>query len=84
MTEKTEFKIGDKVKIKENLKVKQFSSSCPGISPEMIKFSGKKTTIKQKIYLATKNRFAYKLDIDKKEFFWTDEMITKDSRIKIS
>lgn len=67
-----EYKVGDKVKIREDLSYEDTYGGFLFI-PEMINYKGKVATI-----LETNNVFGklfYKIDIDNKRWKWTDEMI---------
>lgn len=78
------FKVGDKVRIKENLKVGcRYNNGCIFVQ-EMEKYKGKNAVIKNghiPIYLndtvENANNYRYKLDIDNGDWFWSSSMLEK-------
>ena len=62
------YKVGDKVRIKENLKENE-AYGYRTVVTEMLGYQGKVATIKE-LY-----KGAYILDIDNAEWEWTDEML---------
>lgn len=59
------YKVGDKVRIKSRDKL---IAIC-GSNKDMLKYAGKEAAIK------TKHQYYYEIDIDRKSWGWTDEMI---------
>lgn len=82
----SKFKVGDKVKIREDLKVGcRYNDGC-FFDQEMEKYKGKNAVIKngriptylngnEKIENA--NNYRYTLDIDNGEFYWSSSMLEK-------
>ena len=73
------FKVGDKVRIKEDLKAYFNYNGCY-FAPEMEKYKGKTAVIK---FFSIKNgeknanNYRYELDIDDGEWYWSPSMLEK-------
>ena len=82
----SKFKVGDKVKIKEDLKVDcEYDNGCY-FALEMEKYKGKTAVIKNDHILAyfngnwkieNANDYRYKLDIDGGDWYWSSSMLEK-------
>ena len=80
------FKVGDKVRIKENLKVGcRYNNGCFFVQ-EMEKYKGKNAVIKNghipaylngNMEIENANNYRYKLDIDNGDWFWSSSMLEK-------
>lgn len=69
----SKYKIGDKVKIREDLNCDLECLS--GVDTEMLEYAGKNATIKSvRESYSDSNITIYKLDIDHREFMWNDDM----------
>ena len=66
-------KVGDKVKIKQDLVLGEFYNHC-GYHAPMEKYAGKVATITT-VFHDSETEVNYKLDIDLGEWFWDSEMI---------
>ena len=66
-------KVGDKVKIKQDLVLGEFYNHC-GYHAPMEKYAGKVATITT-VFHDSETEVNYKLDIDKGKWFWDSEMI---------
>ena len=66
-------KVGDKVKIKQDLVFGKFYNDCMYTVP-MEKYAGKVATITN-IFQDSETEFSYHLDIDSERWFWDSEMI---------
>ena len=66
-------KVGDKVKIKQDLVFGKFYNDCMYTAP-MEKYAGKVATITN-VFHDSETEVNYKLDIDKGKWFWDSEMI---------
>ena len=66
-------KVGDKVKIKQDLVFGKFYNDCMYTVP-MEKYAGKVATITN-VFHDSETEVNYKLDIDKGKWFWDSEMI---------
>lgn len=80
----SKFKVGDKVKIKEDLKVNcKYNNGCFFVQ-EMEKYKGKTAVIKNSRILVypndtveNVNNYRYRLDIDDGEWSWSSSMLEK-------
>lgn len=63
------FKVGDKVRVREDLKVGEFYGNNEFFTKEMSQFKGKEAEIKEV------DSCFYDLDIDNGTYAWTDEML---------
>ena len=66
-------KVGDKVKIKQDLVFGKFYNDCM-YTTDMVKYAGKVATITN-IFQDSETEFSYRLDIDSERWFWDSEMI---------
>ena len=66
-------KVGDKVKIKQDLVFGKFYNDCM-YTADMVKYAGKVATITN-IFQDSETEFSYRLDIDSERWFWDSEMI---------
>lgn len=66
-------KVGDKVKIKQDLVLGKFYNDCM-YTADMVKYAGKVATITN-IFQDSETEFSYRLDIDSERWFWDSEMI---------
>lgn len=66
-------KVGDKVKIKQDLVLGKFYNDCMYIA-DMAKYAGKVATITN-TFQDSETEFSYNLDIDSERWFWDSEMI---------
>ena len=66
-------KVGDKVKIKQDLVFGKFYNDCM-YTADMVKYAGKVATITN-VFHDSETEVNYKLDIDKGKWFWDSEMI---------
>ena len=66
-------KVGDKVKIKQDLVLGEFYNHC-GYHAPMEKYAGKVATITT-VFHDSETEVIYKLDIDKGKWFWDSEML---------
>lgn len=66
-------KIGDKVKIKQDLVLGKFYNDCI-YTADMVKYAGKVATITN-TFQDSETEFSYNLDIDSERWFWDSEMI---------
>lgn len=66
-------KVGDKVKIKQDLVLGKFYNSCM-YTADMAKYAGKVATITN-TFQDSETEFSYNLDIDSERWFWDSEMI---------
>lgn len=66
-------KVGDKVKIKQDLVLGKFYNDCI-YTADMVKYAGKVATITN-TFQDSETEFSYNLDIDSERWFWDSEMI---------
>ena len=66
-------KVGDKVKIKQDLVFGKFYNDCM-YTADMVKYAGKVATITN-VFHDSETEVNYKLDIDKGKWFWDSEML---------
>ena len=66
-------KVGDKVKIKQDLVLGKFYNDCM-YTADMVKYAGKVATITN-VFHDSETEVNYKLDIDKGKWFWDSEML---------
>ena len=66
-------KVGDKVKIKQDLVLGKFYNDCM-YTADMSKYAGKVATITN-VFQDSETEVNYKLDIDKGKWFWDSEML---------
>lgn len=69
------YKVGDKVKIREDLKVGKDYNDCTFIV-DMEKYKGKIATIKYSY-----SDDSYEIDLDGGTWFWTDDMLENENNV---
>ena len=69
------FKIGDKVKIIDNLKAGNYYDDDILVTKEMFYLAGKEGFITEYVHGAEDYIFGYRLDIDEDNFTWSDSML---------
>ena len=75
------FKVGDKVRVREDLKVGD-GFGCTTAVVDMLKYRGKIMTIKEARSAVVGNYTIYEIDDDGESWAWTDEMLEPITRSK--